>query len=58
MKERDILSVEDVQQNVTEIKKDVERVMECSGDANLLFVNNYDWYRNMNTIDFLRDIGK
>ena len=41
-----------------EIRKDVERVMECSGDENLLFVNNYDWYKDMNVLEFLRDIGK
>ena len=58
MKERDILSFDDVQKNVVEIRKDVERVLECSGDDNLLFVNNYDWYKNMNAIEFLRDIGK
>lgn len=52
------MSFDDVQNNVLEIKKDVERVLECSGDDTLLFVNNYDWYKNMNIIDFLRDIGK
>ena len=58
MKERDILSFDDVQNNVKEIKEDVERVLECRGDYSLLFVNNYDWYKDMNVIDFLRDIGK
>ena len=58
LKERDVLSLEDVQRNVVEIRKDVERVMECSGDENLLFVNNYDWYKDMNVLEFLRDIGK
>ena len=41
MKERDILSFDDVQNNVKEIKEDVERVLECRGDDSLLFVNNY-----------------
>ena len=58
MKERDILSFDDVQKNVVEIRKDVERVLECSGDDNLLFVNNFDWYKDMSAIEFLRDIGK
>ena len=58
MKERDILSFDDVQNNVKEIREDVERVLECRGDDSLLFVNNYDGYKDMNVIDFLRDIGK
>lgn len=58
MKERDILSFDDVQNNVKEIREDVERVLECRGDDSLLFINNYDWYKDMNVIDFLRDIGK
>ena len=58
MKERDILSFDDVQNNVKEIREDVERVLECRGDDSLLFVNNYAWYKDMNVIDFLRDIGK
>lgn len=58
VKERDILSAEDVFTNVEEIKKDIQRVLESDGDENLQFVNNYDWYSNMNTISFLRDVGK
>lgn len=58
MKERNVLSFEDVQQNVAEIRKDVERVLESSGDDHLLFVNNYDWYKDMSMIQFLRDVGK
>ena len=58
MKERDVLSFEAVQTNVTEIRKDIERVLESSGDENLVFVNNYDWYKDMGMIQFLRDVGK
>ena len=58
VKERDVLSFEAVQTNVTEIRKDIERVLESSGDENLVFVNNYDWYKDMGMIQFLRDVGK
>lgn len=58
VKERNILSFEAVQANVTEIRKDIERVLESSGDENLVFVNNYDWYEDMSMIQFLRDVGK
>lgn len=58
MKERDVLSFESVQNNVAEIRKDIERVLGSSGDENLIFVNNYDWYKDMSMIQFLRDVGK
>ena len=58
VKERNVLSFEAVQANVTEIRKDIERVLESSGDENLVFVNNYDWYKDMSMIQFLRDVGK
>ena len=58
VKERDILSFEDVQTNISEIRKDVERVLGSQGDENLIFVNNYDWYKDMSMIQFLRDVGK
>ena len=58
VKERDVLSAEDVQENAREIQEDLKRVLNSTGDDNLLFVNNYDWYKNMGVIDFLRDVGK
>ena len=58
VKERDILNADDVQENVKEIQNDLKRVLNSNGDDNLLFVNNYDWYKNMGVIDFLRDVGK
>ena len=58
VKERDILSADDVQENIKEIQNDLKRVLNSNGDDNLLFVNNYDWYKNMGEIDFLRDVGK
>ena len=58
VKERDILSADDVQENIKEIQNDLKRVLNSNGDDNLLFVNNYDWYKNMGGIDFLRDVGK
>ena len=36
----------------------MEHVLGSGGDDYLLFVNNYDWYKEMNVIDFLRDVGK
>ena len=52
--EREIISKETVLKNVESIKKQVEKIF----DGNVEVVNNYDWYKDMNILDFLREIGK
>ena len=52
--EREIISKEVVEQNLEGIKNQVERLF----DGNVEVVNNYDWIKNFNFIDFLRDVGK
>ena len=52
--EREIISKETVLNNVESIKKQVEKIF----DGNVEVVNNYDWYKDVNILDFLRDTGK
>ena len=52
--EREIISKEAVESNLEGIKNQVERLF----DGNVEVVNNYDWIKNFNFIDFLRDVGK
>ena len=52
--EREIISKEDVLKNVDSLKKQVEKIF----DNNVTVVNNYDWTKDINILDFLRDIGK
>lgn len=52
--EREIISKEAVEKNLEGIKNQVERLF----DGNVEVVNNYDWIKNFNFIDFLRDVGK
>lgn len=52
--EREIISKETVDKNFVGIKKQVSRILE--GKAEI--VNNYDWMKNYNYLEFLRDIGK
>ena len=52
--EREIISKEAVESNLEGIKNQVERLFE----GNVEVVNNYDWIKNFNFIDFLRDVGK
>lgn len=52
--EREIISKETVLNNVESIKKQIEKIF----DGNVEVVNNYDWYKDINILDFLRDTGK
>ena len=52
--EREIISREKVQNNFEGIKKQVIDIF----DGNVEVVNNYDWTKDINILDFLRNIGK
>ena len=52
--EREIISKETVQKNFEGIKKQVTDIF----NGNVEVVNNYDWTKDINILDFLRDIGK
>ena len=52
--EREIISKEEVLDNVEAIKKQVMNIF----DGKCEVVNNYDWTKEFSLIDFLRDIGK
>jgi tyrosyl-tRNA synthetase len=57
--ERNLLSAEDLERNVQGIQKQLERYLDFSHPVNpAQLVNNYDWYKNFNLLDFLRQVGK
>ena len=56
-KERTLLTYEEVQNNAQAIEKDIVQFFGDSKEKPL-FLNNYDWYANMNVLTYLRDIGK
>ncbi len=57
--ERNLLSVDVLQQNVQAIKGQVEKLLDFdSGPASALLVNNFDWMSSYSYLDFLRDVGK
>lgn len=63
--ERDLKSKEEVDHNKKCIKEQIERVINA-GDGlvkdhttpGLTMVDNYDWFKDINYLDFLREIGK
>jgi tyrosyl-tRNA synthetase len=58
--ERSFLSEEQLQKNLAGIKKQLEQflVFDASQPNAAEMVNNYDWFRNISFIEFLRDAGK
>lgn len=52
--EREIISIDAINKNVECIRKQIDKIF--GGKARL--VNNYDWFKDYNYLDFLRDVGK
>ena len=53
---RKMMTTETIDQNVECIKKQMSRFLDFSEDRAII-VNNGDWLRKLNFIDFMRDIG-
>lgn len=63
--ERELKSLDEVEHNKKCIREQVERIMsgtelpdERARPANITMVDNYDWFKDMNYLTFLREIGK
>ena len=58
--ERNLLSEQTLQYNLAGVQKQLARFLNF--DKNLPnaaeMVNNYDWFKNFNFLDFIRDVGK
>lgn len=54
---RKMLTYEDIQKNVENIKKSLSIFLNFEGDNPAEIVNNYDWFKNLNYIDFMREYG-
>lgn len=52
--EREIISIDTLNRNIESIRHQIDRIFD--GKAKL--VNNYDWFKGYEYLDFLRDIGK
>lgn len=57
--ERNLLTAEVLEANLSGIKKQLNRFLQFSDEGNgAVMVNNADWFRNFNFLDFIRDVGK
>jgi len=57
--ERNLLDEATLNHNVACIKKQLEQFLDFDCGQNAAeMVNNYDWFKDFNVLDFIRDIGK
>lgn len=58
--ERNLLSEQELQKNLEGIKRQLSKFIDFSGNGptSAVIVNNYDWFKGMSFIEFLRDTGK
>ncbi|MEC8610908.1 MAG: tyrosine--tRNA ligase [Bacteroidota bacterium] len=58
-KERNILSEDTLRHNLISVQKQMERFLDFDcGSTSAEIVNNYDWFKSFNFLDFIREIGK
>ncbi len=58
-KERELKSYDELDHNLSFQVKQMEKFLDFNDSTNgAIMVNNYDFYKEMNVLDFLRDVGK
>ena len=57
--ERNLLDAETLDHNVSCVKVQLEKFLDFDcGENSAEMVNNYDWFKDMSFLDFIRDVGK
>lgn len=57
--ERNLLSEELLQHNLESQKRQLEKFLDFNcGERSAEIVNNYDWFKNLSFLEFIRDVGK
>jgi len=57
--ERNLLDSETLDHNVACVRKQLEQFLDFDcGENSAEMVNNYDWFKNLSFLDFIRDVGK
>ena len=54
---RKMLTYDDIQKNIQNIKKSINIFLNFDGENPAEIVNNYDWFKNLSYIDFMREYG-
>ena len=56
--ERNLLDQDTLEHNVNQFRQQLEAFFTASEGPPIQFVNNYEWYRDMDILYFLREVGK
>jgi tyrosyl-tRNA synthetase len=56
--ERNLLSAEKIAFNQERIREQLSKFLDFTGVNAAEIVNNYDWFKNIGFLDFLREVGK
>ena len=57
--ERNLLNEDTLQKNLQGQKKQLEKFLDFNcGEQSAEIVNNYDWFKGLSFLDFIRDVGK
>lgn len=56
--ERNLLDTETLNHNVACVRKQLESFLSFEGENAAEMVNNYDWFKDMSFLEFIRDVGK
>lgn len=56
--ERKLLLEETIRANEEKIKQQLGKFLDFTGDNAATIENNFQWYKDMTVLDFLRDVGK
>jgi tyrosyl-tRNA synthetase len=57
--ERNLLSLEDLNHNLNCQKNQLSKFLDFDcGENSAELVNNYDWFKDINFLEFIRDVGK
>lgn len=56
--ERNLLDEESLRHNEACVKQQLERFLDFSGSNAARMVNNYDWFKDMGFLRFIREVGK
>jgi len=54
---RPMLTKEQIEKNISSIKKQIENFIDLKGENKAIVVNNADWLLKLNYVDFLREVG-
>ncbi|KXK36962.1 MAG: tyrosyl-tRNA synthetase [Bacteroidetes bacterium OLB9] len=57
-KERELKSYDEIETNLAFQKEQFKKFIDFEGPNGAILLNNYDFYKEMNILEFLRDVGK